>query len=200
MAEPLDVSFAMLLKRERIGARMTQEELAHEAGLSERAVSDLERGLVKKPRKETVSLLAGALNLRGPARAKFEAAAWGHASLGGSVVSMAGDQDANAAERFKGAPQAWFIRVVAALDEPGVAAARSVVTEWRDCATMDDAWLTWVQELIRLTEEGKLPPGGHRPTPTAGADPFHGRDIEVAKLEDFLDRVRQGRGGIALAL
>ena len=57
MAEQSGSPFAALLRQQRTGARMTQHDLAEAAGLSERAVSDLERGLVGKPRKETVSLL-----------------------------------------------------------------------------------------------------------------------------------------------
>ena len=43
MPEPA-LSFAGLLRRLRTEARLTQEELAGEAGLSPRSVSDLERG------------------------------------------------------------------------------------------------------------------------------------------------------------
>src|SRR5437868_14022580 len=77
MAEQSGSPFAMLLKQERTGARMTQHDLAEAAGLSERAVSDLERGLVGKPRKETVSLLADALGLKGAGRDAFESTARG---------------------------------------------------------------------------------------------------------------------------
>jgi tetratricopeptide (TPR) repeat protein/transcriptional regulator with XRE-family HTH domain len=71
------VPFAGLLRALRTGAGLTQEELAAAAGLSPRAVSDLERGVVTTPQKETVRLLAGALQLTGWAKADFEAAARG---------------------------------------------------------------------------------------------------------------------------
>jgi transcriptional regulator with XRE-family HTH domain len=50
---------------------MTQAELAERAGLSERAISDLERGL-KAPQRATVRLLVDALGLTSDAAATFE--------------------------------------------------------------------------------------------------------------------------------
>jgi transcriptional regulator with XRE-family HTH domain len=70
-------TFAGLLRELRTRVRLTQEELADAAGLSLRAVSDLERGVVTTPQRETVRLLADALHLIGPERAGFEAAALG---------------------------------------------------------------------------------------------------------------------------
>jgi transcriptional regulator with XRE-family HTH domain len=78
VAEP-PVPFAEALRRLRAEAGLTQEELAKAAGLSTRAISDLERGVVSTPHKETVRLLADALQLTGPVRGQFEAAARGRA-------------------------------------------------------------------------------------------------------------------------
>jgi len=69
------VRFAGVLRGLRAAAGLTQEELAEAAGLTPRAISDLERGVVARPHKDTVRLLADALRLVGPARAEFEAAA-----------------------------------------------------------------------------------------------------------------------------
>jgi transcriptional regulator with XRE-family HTH domain len=55
--------FADLLRRYRLAAGLTQEELAERATLSARAVSDLERGLRTRPQRETIRLLAEALHL-----------------------------------------------------------------------------------------------------------------------------------------
>lgn len=55
--------FARLLRQYRLAAGLTQEGLAERSGLSIRAISDLERGLKVVPRRDTVELLAGALNL-----------------------------------------------------------------------------------------------------------------------------------------
>jgi transcriptional regulator with XRE-family HTH domain len=44
-------------------AGLTQEEVAQRAGLSARAIGDLERGLVRRPQRKTVELLIRALAL-----------------------------------------------------------------------------------------------------------------------------------------
>jgi predicted ATPase/DNA-binding XRE family transcriptional regulator len=68
-------AFGVLLRRFRSRAGLTQEELAERAGISARAVSDLERGLRSRPYPETVRLLAGALELAEHDRAALLAAA-----------------------------------------------------------------------------------------------------------------------------
>jgi transcriptional regulator with XRE-family HTH domain len=67
-------AFGELLRRYRVAATLTQEELAARAGLSARAVSDLERGAKSRPHPSTVRLLAEALELAGSARVAFEVA------------------------------------------------------------------------------------------------------------------------------
>jgi transcriptional regulator with XRE-family HTH domain len=52
------LSFSGLLRLLRGEAKLTQEELAEAAGLSQRAVSDLERGIHPTARKDTALLLA----------------------------------------------------------------------------------------------------------------------------------------------
>ena len=84
-------SFGELLRKLRIDAALTQEELAEASGLSVRALSDLERGVNKTARKDTARLLAGAFRLEGAARAAFEAAARGRPSAADfSVAGTAG--------------------------------------------------------------------------------------------------------------
>ena len=78
MPEPA-LTFAGLLRRFRVEARLTQEELAGEASLSPRSVSDLERGVNRTARKDTALLLADALHLAGEVRVLFVAAARGRA-------------------------------------------------------------------------------------------------------------------------
>jgi tetratricopeptide (TPR) repeat protein/transcriptional regulator with XRE-family HTH domain len=79
VAEQAALSFAALLRQLRQEARLTQEELAAAAGLAVRSVSDLERGVHPTARKDTAGLLADALNMTGPARELFVAAARGRA-------------------------------------------------------------------------------------------------------------------------
>ena len=56
---------------------MTQEQLAGKSGLSPRTIQAIERGKVSRPHRESVRLLAEALELRGADRVLFEAAARG---------------------------------------------------------------------------------------------------------------------------
>jgi WD40 repeat protein/transcriptional regulator with XRE-family HTH domain len=77
VAEPA-LSFAGLLRRLRVGAKLTQEELAAAAGVSPRSVSNLERGVNRTAHKDTAVLLAGALGLTGTAAKLFVAAARGN--------------------------------------------------------------------------------------------------------------------------
>jgi tetratricopeptide (TPR) repeat protein/transcriptional regulator with XRE-family HTH domain len=86
VAEP-SVTFADLLRKLRREARLTQEELAGAAALSVRAVSYLETGEVTSPQKDTVRLLADALGLIGPARARFEVAGRGRTGPGGVAAA-----------------------------------------------------------------------------------------------------------------
>ena len=70
-----ELSFAGLLRRLRADSKLTQEELAAAAGVSPRAVSNLERGFSRTAHKDTAVLLAAALGLTGPAEELFVAAA-----------------------------------------------------------------------------------------------------------------------------
>ena len=77
MAEQATSEFAGLLRQLRAGAQLTQQELAKAAGVSPRAVSDLERGINRTARQDTAVQLAGALGLAEPVRSVFVAAALG---------------------------------------------------------------------------------------------------------------------------
>ena len=69
-------TFGALLGRARRAAGLTQEALAARAGVSARAISDLERGVKHVPRRDTVRLLVAALPLSPQERALFEDVAW----------------------------------------------------------------------------------------------------------------------------
>ena len=85
-----ELGFGSLLRRLRKDAGLTQEELAAAAQVSQRAVSDLERGINHTARKDTALLLAEALNLAEPMRPAFVAAARGHTPAAGVLVAMKG--------------------------------------------------------------------------------------------------------------
>ncbi len=70
-----DERFADQLRRHRLAAGLTQEELAERSGLSVRGISDLERGVKQRPHPETVRLLARGLDLSPDAVEALRAAA-----------------------------------------------------------------------------------------------------------------------------
>ncbi len=78
MAVPSSLTFADLLHSYRLAAGLTQEDLAERAQLSVDAISTLERGIRRFPRKDTIALLADALALTPDERALLEAAARQH--------------------------------------------------------------------------------------------------------------------------
>ncbi|MEU8816424.1 helix-turn-helix domain-containing protein [Actinoplanes sp. NPDC048796] len=72
--------FALVLRRHRLTARLTQEELAARAAIGVRTVRDLERGRASRPQRTTAELLAAALSLAGAEREAFLAAARGQST------------------------------------------------------------------------------------------------------------------------
>ncbi|MFF5295059.1 ATP-binding protein [Paractinoplanes globisporus] len=72
--------FDAVLRRNRLQAKLTQEELAARAAIGVRTVRDLERGRASRPQRTTVELLAAALGLSGAERDAFLAAARGQSA------------------------------------------------------------------------------------------------------------------------
>jgi predicted ATPase/DNA-binding XRE family transcriptional regulator len=72
-----DETLGIALKKLRAAAGMTQEELAHRAGISARTISDVERGLRRVVHGDTARRLAAALGLSEWDRASFDALARG---------------------------------------------------------------------------------------------------------------------------
>ncbi|MEO3787290.1 helix-turn-helix domain-containing protein [Actinocorallia sp. B10E7] len=67
--------FGMMVRRHRIRIGLTQRELADFSTISVRAIRDIEQGRARRPRTDTVRLLADGLRLGPRARAAFETAA-----------------------------------------------------------------------------------------------------------------------------
>ncbi|MBV9599068.1 MAG: AAA family ATPase [Chloroflexi bacterium] len=86
MNEP---SLGQLVRDLRRAGGLTQEELAARAGLSTRAISDLERGVNHTPRPTTVQLLAAGLGLSDREREHFDAVARAHEENGSSGATGA---------------------------------------------------------------------------------------------------------------
>jgi tetratricopeptide (TPR) repeat protein/transcriptional regulator with XRE-family HTH domain len=81
-----EVGFGGLLRAWRMRGLLSQERLAERSGLSARTIRDLETGKVRRPRGESVRLLADALGLAGWERQQFEQAARASPSAGQPAV------------------------------------------------------------------------------------------------------------------
>jgi len=68
------VAFADLLVELRVERGLSQEDLAADAKVSVRAISDLERGVTRRPHRETIRALAAALGC--PARTGPRSSGW----------------------------------------------------------------------------------------------------------------------------
>ncbi|HEY1868109.1 MAG TPA: helix-turn-helix domain-containing protein, partial [Candidatus Cybelea sp.] len=89
--------FGTLLRHYRLAAGLSQEALAERARVSSEGISALERGYRRTPQRETLALLAEALQLTPEERAFFEAAARSNsARRGGGSVSVGPWQGAGA--------------------------------------------------------------------------------------------------------
>ena len=99
------LSFAGLLRQLRGEAKLTQQELAEAAGLSLRAVSDLERGINRTARKDTATLLAGALDMAESVSLVFVKAARGRVPAEDVLTAMRSSGHLLAATK----PRLWNI-------------------------------------------------------------------------------------------
>ena len=144
MGERPALGFAGLLRQLRAEARLTQEELAEAASLSPRSISDLERGINRTARKETALLLAEALNLTGPRRELFVAAARGRtraeevlatqsASVPGAFVTAPDVTPAEAGDRRDDAATSNLVWI-------NSAASRKFVGRKKELGVLREAW------------------------------------------------------------
>jgi tetratricopeptide (TPR) repeat protein/transcriptional regulator with XRE-family HTH domain len=78
-------AFGDQLRRHRQAAGLTQEELAADAGLSVRAIADMERGRTARPYRRSVALLTEALELSAADAARFRRSSRTSASSEGSA-------------------------------------------------------------------------------------------------------------------
>jgi len=182
-AEQLGLTFAVVLRRLRDDAHLTQEELAEAAQLSPRSVSDLERGIHRTARRTTAELLAEALNLAGPAQALFVAAALGLrpaadvlvAKSGGGIITAAAPPNSALAEADYGSDArasnlAWL----------DVVASTRFVGRDRDLGVLRDGWSTAT--------------AGHRVLALVAGEPGVGKTALAAELA----RIVHADGGLVL--
>ncbi len=74
-ADDNPLRFGQLVRQHRMRIGLTQRELADFSTISVRAIRDLEQGKARRPRQDTVRLIANGLRLSGRARADLELAA-----------------------------------------------------------------------------------------------------------------------------
>src|SRR5215204_5657625 len=82
-------SFGHVLKRLRLAAGLTHEALAERASLGARTISDLERGVSRVPRADTLALLIEALELTPEQRVQLRGAARPHLDRMSGIASLA---------------------------------------------------------------------------------------------------------------
>jgi predicted ATPase/DNA-binding XRE family transcriptional regulator len=151
-------SFASLLRGLRADAGLTQEALAHAAGLSHRSVSDLERGINRTARRDTALLLADALQLSGPRRESFVAAARGEAPLSrpGSLPAQLNAFVGRVLEQAEIRALAQSSRLVT-LTGPGGSGKTRLALQVAGDQTDARADGVWLAELAAVTDPDAVP-------------------------------------------
>jgi tetratricopeptide (TPR) repeat protein/transcriptional regulator with XRE-family HTH domain len=164
-AEQAVLGFGGLLRQLRDEAGLTQDELAEAAQVSQRAISDLERGINRTARKDTAVLLAGALGLGGPASDLFVTAARGRAPAGEALAAAARESGAGSAAASRTLP-----RDIAAFtgrqDELGQLMAR-----WAEAAAADGGGVVSVHAIGGMAGIGKTTFAVHAAHQLAGSFP-----------------------------
>jgi tetratricopeptide (TPR) repeat protein/transcriptional regulator with XRE-family HTH domain len=155
--------FGGLLRRLRDDAGLTQDELAEAAGVSQRAISDLERGINPTARKDTALLLAAALGLDGPARELFVAGARGRVPAGEVLAGAAGAGSAAAASRTLPRDIAAFTGRQAEIGQ--------LVGRWAETAAVDGGGVVSVHAIGGMAGIGKTTFAVHAAHRLAGSFP-----------------------------
>ena len=160
------LGFGGLLRQLRDEAGLTQDELAEAAQVSQRAVSDLERGINRTARKDTAVLLAGALGLDGQARDLFVAAARGRAP----AAEVLAARQAVAPGAFAAAATRGLPRDIGSFtgrqDELGQLMAR-----WAEAAAADGGGVVSVHAIGGMAGIGKTTLAVHGAHRLAGSFP-----------------------------
>jgi transcriptional regulator with XRE-family HTH domain len=165
-AEHAALRFGGLLRQLRDEAGLTQDELAEAAQVSQRAISDLERGVNATARKDTAVLLAGALGLDGPASELFVAAARGRAPAGEALAAAAGEAGAGSAA----AASRTLPRDIAAFTGRQ-AELGQVMARWAEASEADGSGVVSVHAIGGMAGIGKTAFAVHAAHQLAGSFP-----------------------------
>lgn len=207
MAEPPGGGFAVLLRRLRAEAKLTQEELAEAARISPRSVSDLERGIIRAPRKDTAELLAGGLGLDGQVRMLFMEAARGRTSAAAVLAARTEATRAEAARTEAARTQATRTQATRA-EAARAEAARAEAEGGGGYDDADASNLVWIEsaasknfvnrerELGVLREAWSSATAGHhhRVLALIAGEPGMGKTALAAELA----RLVRADGGLVL--
>jgi transcriptional regulator with XRE-family HTH domain/tetratricopeptide (TPR) repeat protein len=144
------LNFGDLLRHARRAAGLTQEELAEQAGLSVRGISDLERGTRRTPRRDTMELLAHALHLT-----ETERQEWRRARRRPSADASLADVSTRQPTTMVGREREFDLlcdatehaisgrgQVVMLAGEPGIGKTR-LAQDFSAYARSQDAWVLW---------------------------------------------------------
>jgi tetratricopeptide (TPR) repeat protein/transcriptional regulator with XRE-family HTH domain len=167
VADEPDGGLGTVLRQYRVAAGLTQEELAERAGLSVRALRDMERGHTRRPYRHSLRLVADALKLTGRARLQLLQAAHAGANGGGSADG-----------RSAGAPA----------PEPALVVPRQLPAPARHFAGRAD-------ELMRLAALLDQPPGpaGRGPVVLTGTAGVGKTTLAVRWAHEVADRFADGQ-------
>ncbi|MFJ7154419.1 ATP-binding protein [Streptomyces sp. NPDC101118] len=164
---PATGGFGERLLRLRTAAGLSQEALAHAAGVSVRALSDMERGRSRGPQRRTVEALAAALELDATGAEELERAA----SLGRPRSRRtAGRPSAGAADRARPETGATNdgVRACAPQPEPAGHHPLALPRDLADFTARGPA-------LARLTALAERPEPGHPPVAVISGQPGLGK-------------------------
>jgi predicted ATPase/transcriptional regulator with XRE-family HTH domain len=159
-------SFAGLLRKLRVEAKLTQEELARVASVSPRSVSDLERGVTRTAHKDTALLLADALGLPGPVREVFVAAARGQVPAADVLAAMSASRnnlptpvDSFVGRQMEMAEITRAVRTgrLVTLTGPGGSGKTRLALEAAAALVPEFADGVWLVELATISDSGRLP-------------------------------------------
>jgi transcriptional regulator with XRE-family HTH domain len=163
-----DVSaFGVALRRHRTNRGWSQEDLADATGgrIAVRTISDLERGVARRPRAETARLLAAALRLTREELAEFKAAA--RASGRPAATVAAAELTALAATGLAEASRRVAARPLIIVADPARLAEVGPLLAASDCLV-----LVTSGSLMAGQDDGSGPPPGRdaRVVPLAAPD------------------------------
>ncbi len=94
MPQPEPMSLALALQQARAARGLTQEELAERSGVSIRTISDIERGISRYPRRDTLNLLSNALDLTEEEAQTLRPARYTRAAHQGAAAAPGAPSDA----------------------------------------------------------------------------------------------------------